>query len=37
MSGSRVKNRHLFDLQDQIREQQLVEVVNELVEVAASS
>jgi hypothetical protein len=37
MSGSRIEDGHLFDLQDQIGEQQLVEVVNELVEVAASS
>jgi hypothetical protein len=37
MSGSHVENGHLFDLQDQIGEQQLVEVVDELIEVAVSS
>jgi hypothetical protein len=37
MSGSHVKNGNLFDLHDQIREQQLIEVVDELIDVAVSS
>jgi hypothetical protein len=37
MSGSRVENGHLFDLQGQIRKQRIVEVVDELIEIAAWS
>jgi hypothetical protein len=37
MSGSRFENRHHFDLLGQIGKQHLVEVVDEVVQVAASS
>jgi hypothetical protein len=37
MTWSYVENRHVFDLPGQIEEQQLVEIVDEGVEVAASS
>jgi hypothetical protein len=37
MSSSRIKNKRVFDLPGQIGEQQLIEIVDEGVKVAASS
>jgi hypothetical protein len=37
MSGSHVENGYLFDLLGQIRKQQIIKVVDELIEITAWS
>jgi hypothetical protein len=37
MSGSRIENGHLFDLLGQIGKQHIIKVVDEVVQITASS